>query len=114
MSRWSTVWADATFVPAPVPIAVAAPTAFARAMVAGMSYPLIYPRTIAAAKLSPQPTVSPTGTYMNFYGHVGALTSRVKHKRADGVHVLLVKHFLKVIFAVFHFTSDATEVFSFF
>ena len=53
---------EATDPPAPAPIAVAAPTAFARVSSAGMLCLRVYPMTIAAAKLSPQPTVSATAT----------------------------------------------------
>ena len=52
--------------PAPSPIAVAAPTAFARVSSAGMLCLRVYPMTIAAAKLSPQPTVSATATCSHF------------------------------------------------
>ena len=52
--------------PAPSPIAVAAPTAFARVSSAGMLCLRVYPMVIAAAKLSPQPTVSATATCSHF------------------------------------------------
>lgn len=46
----------------PRPMAVAAPTAFASASVPSGVWPRVKPRAIAAAKLSPHPTVSCTGT----------------------------------------------------
>lgn len=58
----STVSARATFLPAPCPMAVAAPTAFASASTASSSQLRVKPRTIAAEKLSPHPTVSATFT----------------------------------------------------
>lgn len=54
----STVSAEATLRPAPAPMAVAAPTALARAITAGIECSRVKPSTTAAAKLSPQPTVS--------------------------------------------------------
>ena len=52
----------ATFLPAPQPMAVAAPTAFAIANVLTVGRLWIKPNAMAATKLSPHPTVSMTFT----------------------------------------------------
>lgn len=62
-SSAATCRADATLRPAPRPVAVAAPTAFANIMVDATSWLRMYPSTIAAAKESPQPTESVTSTF---------------------------------------------------
>ena len=56
------VSAEATFLPAPGSVAVAAPTALDSARTGGSGFRCVYPSTMAAAKLSPHPTVSATGT----------------------------------------------------
>jgi hypothetical protein len=61
-SKLRTVSAEATFLPAPGEVAVAAPTAFDRASTGLRGCFWMKPNTIPAAKLSPHPTVSCTDT----------------------------------------------------
>jgi len=61
-SRLRTVSAEATFLPAPGEVAVAAPTALDRASTGRRGCFWMYPSTMPAAKLSPHPTVSCTST----------------------------------------------------